>query len=294
MDHEPFIEHRFAADDGLTLYARDYRGDVLATAERPSVVCLAGLSRNSRDFHRFAMRLSCEASPPRRVVTLDYRGRGQSERDPEAAHYTVAVESRDVLTACRSLGIGKADFIGTSRGGLILHLLADIAPERLGRIVLNDIGPVIEIEGLLAIATYLGRRDAYSSWDDAVAELKSIHAAAFPILDEDDWNDMARAIFHEKNGRIAADYDFALAEPLSALTPDTPIADLWPLFGKFEQNPLMVIRGENSTILSESTVREMASMKPDMVTIVARGQGHAPLLHRADLFSAITAFLDGS
>ena len=285
-----FEERFFQADDGLQLYARDYGGTTLV----PSlpIVCLPGLSRNSRDFHQLAIALSTDPSLPRRVITLDYRGRGRSAWDPDKSHYQLPVEANDILTACAAFDIARAIFIGTSRGGLILHLLAAMRPDLLEGIIFNDIGPVIEIEGLLQIRRYLEAQAVLQSWEDAADNLKRVHGAAFPALDRLDWLDMAHAIFRQRDGQIVADFDPALIEPLKSLDRNTPLADLWPLFDGMKAIPLMTIRGENSTILSAATVRDMAARHPQMKSVTAEGQGHAPVLHRPELLSEIRAFIE--
>ncbi|MCV9997664.1 alpha/beta hydrolase [Pararhizobium sp. YC-54] len=287
-----FQERRFSASDGLQLYARDYGHDDPGTAALLPIVCLPGLSRNSRDFHLLAMQLSTHPEKPRRVVALDYRGRGLSGWDSDKSRYQLPVEAEDVLSACAALDISRAIFIGTSRGGLILHLLAAMRPALLGAVVLNDIGPVIEINGLIQIRQYLQAQPALHTWEEAIDNLKRVHGTAFPALDDADWQDMALAIFREKGGMIVADFDPALIEPLKSMDANTPVPDLWALYQGFQPMPLMVIRGENSSILSQATLVEMAKRHPGMTSVTAAGQGHAPLLHRPDVIAEITAFID--
>ncbi|WP_428428045.1 alpha/beta fold hydrolase [Pararhizobium sp.] len=287
-----FREYRFSASDGLQLYARDYGHDDLRTAAALPVVCLPGLSRNSRDFHLLATALSTHPEMPRRVIALDYRGRGFSDWDTDKSRYQLPVEAEDALTACANLDITRAIFIGTSRGGLILHLLASMRASLLAAVVLNDIGPVIEITGLLQIRQYLEAQQSLQSWEEAVENLKRVHGAAFPALEEVDWRDMADAIYRQKNGMIVADFDPALIEPLKSMNADTAVPDLWALYQGFQAIPLMVIRGENSSILSQATFAEMGQRHPGMRSVTAAGQGHAPLLHRPDMFAEITAFID--
>ncbi len=287
-----FQERRFTAADGLQLYARDYGHDDPRTQNTLPVVCLPGLSRNSRDFHLLALQLSNHPEKPRRVIAVDYRGRGFSAWDPDKSRYQLPVEAEDVLTACDALDVSRAIFIGTSRGGLILHLLAAMRPVLLAGAVLNDIGPVIEIAGLLLIRHYLQAQGALHSWDEAAENLQRVHGTAFPALGREDWKDMAEAIFRDKDGVITADFDPALIAPLESLNPDTPVPDLWALYEGFKDIPLMTIRGENSTILSRETVEEMAKRHPGMTSVIARGQGHAPLLHRAELLEDVTTFID--
>ncbi|WP_349433630.1 alpha/beta hydrolase [Pararhizobium sp. A13] len=288
-----FTERFFSASDGLQLYARDYGHDNPQTKRTLPIVCLAGLSRNSRDFHLLAEQLSTHPDRPRRVVALDYRGRGFSAWDPDKSHYQLPVEAEDVLTACAVLDVEQAIFIGTSRGGLILHLLAAMRPTLLRGVILNDIGPVIETSGLLLIRQYLEAQPVLQSWDEAVESLKRVHGDAFPALDQADWDDMAKAIFREKDGMIVADFDPALIEPLRNITGETPMADLWTLYEGLKPVPLMTIRGESSAILSPATFAEMAERHPRMRSVAAAGQGHAPLLHRPDLLAEIRGFISG-
>ncbi|MDR6757287.1 pimeloyl-ACP methyl ester carboxylesterase [Mycoplana sp. BE70] len=278
----------FPARDGLMLHARDYRRD----APGIPVICLPGLSRNARDFHQFASMISAQKEKPRRVLALDYRGRGRSDWDENKANYNLAVECEDVLTAMQVFDIARAIFIGTSRGGLILHLLAASRPELLEAVILNDIGPAIEAEGLREIATYLGRHSEPKDWNDAASILRATHGSTFPALTETDWHDMAVAIYAEKDGRLTSDFDPAIAAQLRALDLSQPLPELWPQFDAFTAKPLLAIRGEHSRLLSEATLREMARRHPAIRRCTARGQGHAPLLHKPDAFAAIADFLD--
>lgn len=281
-----FIDRTVATSDGLRLHVRDYGAD---RAGRP-VVCLPGLTRNARDFHQLALKLS-QGTAPRRVLTIDSRGRGLSDHDPDKSHYTIGVEAADVLSVLDTLKIVVADFIGTSRGGLILHLLAVSHPERLGRVVLNDIGPVLEVEGLRQIQEYLGHESAPNNFDEAAEGLRAVHGAAFPVLSPADWQDMAEAIYREIDGELRTDFDPAIADQFASADLSQPLPDLWANFAGFEGKPLMAIRGETSRLLSQETMAEMGRRHGDMVALTAAGQGHAPVLHLGHLDEAIAAFL---
>lgn len=291
MQDDGFTPRTYAGTDGLTLYARDYGSHLENTVP---IVCLPGLTRNSRDFHPLALFLLRDAENPRRVLTLDYRGRGSSARDDNKANYNLVLEAQDVLAACQAFGIERADFIGTSRGGLTLHLLAGMQPALLRRLVLNDIGPRIEAEGLKQIRQYLSRRHIPADWASAAAALKSIHGPAFPILGDNDWADMARALYAERDGIIEADFDWAIAEQLQAADLDQPLPDLWTQFDQMAPMPLLVVRGEHTALLSADTVTEMQRRHPNATLLTATGQGHAPLLHIAGIAPAIAAFLNAA
>jgi pimeloyl-ACP methyl ester carboxylesterase len=287
---ERFIENA----DGLKLYLRDYGQDRPDSADRLPVICLPGLSRNSRDFHQLAALLSSPPAlerQPRRVICLDYRGRGLSDWDNDKSRYQLPVEAADVLAVCAALDVSRAIFIGTSRGGLILHLLAAMKPELLAAVILNDIGPVIEMQGLLHIRDYLSPAPPQATWQAAAGRLKTVHGMVFPALADRDWMDMAKAIYRERNGQIRPDFDPALAEPLQARDSNTPLPDLWPLFEGLKDMPVMAIRGEHSNILSSETFREMQRRHPKLEALTAFGQGHAPILHLEPLRSEIARFI---
>jgi len=287
--HEGFEPVFFSASDGLRLHARDYRPETPSTAL--PVICLPGLTRNVRDFHGLALALSRHPEAPRRVVSVDYRGRGLSEWDRNPANYNIVVEAEDVLTAMTVLGIADAAFVGTSRGALIIHMLAAMRPGALAAAVLNDAGPAIEGAGLARIKGYLERMPQPRDWTHAVSVLKDAHGKAFPLLAEQDWREMARAIFVEKKGKIVADYDPTITRLLKDVDFNTRLPTLWPQFEGLAKVPLMTIRGENSTLLSEETVSAMAARHPGMAVVEASGQGHAPILHLDGLDTAIADFL---
>lgn len=287
-----FVEVTYISEDGLDLHARDYDPGRIATGTNLPIVCLPGLTRNCRDFHQFATLLSGDKNAPRRVIAIDYRGRGLSDWDSNSANYNLGTETRDVIAACDHLEVGRAIFVGTSRGGLILHLLAEMAPGLAAAVVLNDIGPEITVKGLTRIRDYLGSGDMPQNWREAVIALKLRHLAEFPALRETDWREMADAIYREANGKIVADFDPAIAVQTKAIDFDRPLPDLWRQYSNFADMPLMLIRGENSDLLSEATVKRMAAEHPGLITEIARGQGHAPLLHLEPTFGAIRSFIE--
>ncbi|ARM87678.1 alpha/beta hydrolase family protein [Rhizobium sp. CIAT894] len=289
-----FQERFYTSSDGLKLYACDYSPSEAATAGRLPVVCLPGLTRNTRDFHSLALLLSQDITAPRRVIALDSRGRGNSAWDENKANYNLAIEAGDVIAACQALGIERAVFIGTSRGGLILHLIAATRPDLLEAVILNDIGPVIEARGLALIRDYLngGRRPA--DWREAVDMLQENHGGSFTALSKQDWREMALALYRDVGGRPAADFDPAIAEALKSIDFSQPLPNLWEQFEKLSQLPLMLIRGENTSLLSQETVNEMARRHSNLILHAAEGQGHAPLLHLGNIPAAIRAFLASS
>jgi pimeloyl-ACP methyl ester carboxylesterase len=277
------------AGDGIRLGYRIYEPAVPSTAH--PVVCLPGLTRNARDFHEIAGLIAQDAAKPRRVIAIDYRGRGTSERADDKASYTAGQEALDLLTVLDACGIDRATFIGTSRGGLILHVLADLAPQKMSAVIFNDIGPDLAIEGLRQIQDYLRAPDMPATWPQAVATLKQVHGPAFPLLSDDDWTAFARAIYRESDGQLATDCDPAIGEAFAALDLSQPLPSLWKQFDQFSQGPMMVIRGEYSKLLTPQTVEHMREQRPALLYVPAQGQGHAPLLHLGGLPRQILDFL---
>ncbi|MBB4216799.1 alpha/beta hydrolase [Rhizobium anhuiense] len=286
-----FQERFYTSSDGLRLYARDYRPDEALTGGRLPVICLPGLTRNTRDFHRLALLLSRDRTSPRRVIALDSRGRGNSAWDENKANYNLAVEAGDVIAACAALGFERAIFIGTSRGGLILHLIAATRPALLEAVILNDIGPVIEAEGLARIRDYLNNGRQPAEWSEAADILKENHGASFTALAGEDWREMALALYRDVGGRPVADFDPAIADALKSVDFSQPLPDLWEQFESLSRLPLMLIRGENTSLLSKQTADEMARRHSGLVLHTAAKQGHAPLLHLGSIPAMIQAFL---
>ena len=158
-------EITFDAPDGLKLYARVY--EPAREVKSLPLVCLPGLTRNARDFHELALVACGTSGNAAAVISFDYRGRGLSAYDPDFTHYNIGTEAGDVIAGLGVLGIDRAVFLGTSRGGLIIHILAAIAPQLLAGVILNDIGPEIAPAGLMQISQYLSNPRMPKSWTEA-------------------------------------------------------------------------------------------------------------------------------
>ena len=277
------ISRFFTSKDGLRLHMKDWG----AASPALPVVCLPGLSRTADDFDALAARLS----PTRRVVALDYRGRGLSDRDPDWKHYDLFVENIDILTVLETAGIEAAIFVGTSRGGLHTMLMTGTRPKALRAVVLNDIGPVLEVEGLRRIQSYVGKLPRPSSWAGAVEIAKGIMGAHFTGLSEADWEAYARQTFEETEAGFAPRYDAAIMKAFAQMDLDKPIPALWPQFEALAPVPVLAIRGENSDLLSPQTLAEMARRHPNIESMTVPGQGHAPLLMDEATLVRIEAFI---
>jgi pimeloyl-ACP methyl ester carboxylesterase len=276
---------RFTSADGLSLFGRDYPADNDATP----ILCLAGLTRTSRDFEPLAHWLA----GTRRLITMDYRGRGRSAYAADPTTYRPEVELADALRLLDQLGIERANVIGTSRGGIIAMIMAAQFPQRLNRILLNDVGPVLEKAALLRIQSYLGKAALFREWADAVAGLKA-STPGFDSLSEAEWLSFAQRVFIEKDGSISHDYDLRLAEtfPTAEEIERTEASDMWPLFHALTAFPVMVLRGENSDLLSAATVARMKKRHPCLDACTVRNRGHVPFLDEPDAKGAIGAWLE--
>jgi pimeloyl-ACP methyl ester carboxylesterase len=284
------VDSRFiAAPDGLSLHVRCY--EPAAEAPRLPLLCLPGLTRNEADFEPLAIHLTADRSHPRRVFALDSRGRGRSGYDPDWRNYNPAVELADVLAVMTALGLPRAAFVGTSRGGILTMLLAAVQPGLIAGAVLNDIGPVIEATGLDRIKRYVGKIPRPHDFAEGAATLRQLFGAQFPGLGEADWLAWAHRSWRQDNAGLVARYDQALANTLADITPDQSMPDMWAQFEALPPVPLMVVRGVLSDILSAETVEAMRERRADIEVVEVPDQGHAPLLAEPDIMSRISAFL---
>jgi pimeloyl-ACP methyl ester carboxylesterase len=270
--------------DGLKLHVGHWPAP---QSSAPPILCLPGLTRNGRDFTEIAAALS-SGTEPREVFTLDARGRGLSDHDPDWRNYSIPTETQDVIDVMIALDLHHAAILATSRGGLVAMVLAAIQPGLVGSVVLNDIGPVIEREGLLRIAGYVGRTPLPNSWDDAARMVADISRNAFPAVADATWSRVARAWFNDKNGRPVPGYDANLGRSFSATDAAPPT--LWPQFDALKHARVLVIRGETSDLLSAETVRQMQARHPHCVSHVVKGEGHAPLLMDQPTIKVIQGF----
>jgi pimeloyl-ACP methyl ester carboxylesterase len=287
LEGKPWRDIFYESFDDLRLYARHYP----APDERfRSVICLPGLTRNSRDFHTLATYLSTHPEKPRNVYCLDYRGRGQSQHDPNWRNYVPYTELMDTLDFLTVQGLHRVGVVGTSRGGIIAMMMAALRPTAMGAVVLNDIGPVIETRGLARIVSYVGRMPVPRTWADAVMIMREINGRGFPEFTDAQWDQMARGVFEERRGRLVLSYDRKLARAIGTVDLSRPVPDMWPQFVALGQFPTFVLRGEHSDVLSSDTLEEMVERHPNLRAMTVPEQGHAPVLQEQEPVEAIGAF----
>jgi pimeloyl-ACP methyl ester carboxylesterase len=276
------------APDGLKLHVREW--DSRAATATP-VVCLPGLTRTGADFEILATALVSDSNTPRRVLALDSRGRGKSEYDRDPTSYNLPTELADVLAVLAALEIGRAIFVGTSRGGILAMLLGAARPTAVAGCVLNDIGPVTELAGLARIKSYVGKLPKPASDPDAADVLRKLFGSQFPKLTADDWLAFARRTFKEEGGELVPDYDVRLGLTLERIDLEQPLPTLWKEFDSLARIPMMLIRGSNSDILSTATATAMRARRASLELLTVPDQGHAPLLADADTIGRIAAFV---
>jgi pimeloyl-ACP methyl ester carboxylesterase len=278
-----FEEKYFRSRDGLALYYRDYPGD----PDKAPVLCLPGLTRNSKDFERSAAQIA----PVRRVICVDLRGRGRSQYDPNWLNYHPGMYVDDMWVLLNELKISRVVVIGTSLGGIMAMLMASMWPRQLAGVVLNDVGPELEIVGSQRIQSYVGRVQEVATWDEATRCTQEMFGSAHPDLTEERWREFAHNTFREgPDGRIRLDYDLRIAE-LLRLLPFGAMPPIWYAYTALYSIPTLAIRGELSDLLSARVFERMQREKPDLVRLSVPNHGHAPLLHEPICQDAIDTFL---
>jgi pimeloyl-ACP methyl ester carboxylesterase len=281
----------YKSSDGLSLYYRDYPADrenQEANKNELPILCLPGLTRNSKDFAAIAEHLA----PRQRVLALEFRGRGRSEYDAVSEHYVPPTYANDVIILLDHLGLDKVICLGTSLGGLVSMLLASMIPARIHAVILNDIGAAIDASGLARIASYAGQQGSVNSWAEATEQTRTTNGLAFPDRSRDWWLSFARNTFREDSDGIPVlDYDQKIGDAMRAAggLPDSEAG--WLLFGGLRKIPTLLLRGELSDILSREVTAEMQAKKSDLVVAEIAGVGHAPMLDEPDAITAIDSFL---
>ena len=276
---------RYRSPDGMNLYAKKYGPD---DAEL-SVLCMHGLTRNHKDFEPMIAAL-----PDRyRFIAVDVRGRGLSDRDPDAEHYSPVTYVGDMAALLDHLGLDRVALIGTSMGGLMSMIMMKAMPQRIRGVVLNDVGPVFEKAGLDRIAAYTSSTEPKAGWDDAARAIGEVQAGVFPDFGPEQWADFARRTYRElDDGRVALDYDPAITRTVGQVRPNllTRIA-MWRLYKGMSKVPLLLVRGETSDILSAKTAAKMIKRHPEASLVTVPRVGHAPILDEPEAVQGIRNFL---
>ena len=274
----------FTSGDGLHLFYRDF-----APLTRPSklpVLCLPGLTRNSRDFTHIAERIRQD----RRVLCADLRGRGRSQHDPVWQNYHPGTYLADIGLLLDDAGVTRCVLLGTSLGGILSMLLAAMNPGLVAGVILNDVGPEVAPEGLARIAAYVGRHAPPASWDEAVATVRATYEIGMPGLSHDEWVAHTKRSYSDVGGVPRLDMDPMIGEAVRS-APAAAAPDLWPLFAALRPVPTLALRGATSDILAVATFDRMLLEKPDLVRVEVPQRGHTPMLDEPVSVAAIDEFL---
>ena len=277
-----YLERRFLAQDGTSLYCREYGSPIHG---QPTLLCLGGLARNSKDYDRIASKCSTMGF---HVLAPDYRGRGRSDYCDNKDQYNPSTYLDDIRHLLTLSNIHEVIVLGTSLGGLLAMGMGAALPSMLRGIILNDVGPDIKPGGLARIIGYLSQNPVFKDWNEAKASIK----ATFPQVNyqnEEDWDWLTRNSCCEKSdGTIRYDWDPGIVEPLKK---GANLPDLWALFQTLGRLPVLAFRGELSDILTEETFAKMQERHNTIRAVTVPGVGHVPSLEEPVCQEALDEFL---
>ena len=249
------------------------------------LVCVHGLTRNGRDFDALAESMSAHY----RVICPDVVGRGRSSRLRDPAGYGIPQYVADMVTLIARLGVEHVDWVGTSMGGLIGMGLAAQEGTPIRRMLLNDVGPLITVDSLKRIATYVGTDPTWPTFAEALAYVKLISAPFGPLTEAQWWHLTETSVAQRSDGSWGFLYDPQIATPFKATFTDQDI-NLWPVYGQIKC-PTMVVRGAESDLLPRETWQQMGDYGPRAKLAEIPGVGHAPMFLSEDQISIVRDFL---
>ena len=278
-------ENRYwESDDEVRLHYRDYPG----RADRPPILCIPGLTRNARDYEDLAERLADEW----RVIAINLRGRGGSGYAKDPMTYVPATYVRDVQGLIAELGLDRYLIFGTSLGGIVAMLLASEGTDKMAGVLLNDVGPEIEISGLGRIRSYVGKSNTVPTWMHAARSVQEGNAGVYPNYGIEDWLAMAKRLYRlNSSNRIVLDYDMKIAEPFRVPGNEAG-PDMWAALEALKQVPTLIVRGARSDVLGEATAKKMVAALDDAKLVTVPDTGHAPALDEKPVLAAIDRLLD--
>ena len=272
--------------DGVRLHARVYAGPE-GSVNAPPILCMPGLARNARDFEALAPHVA----QYRKVIVIEFRGRGESAYAKDPMTYVPLTYVQDVVALLDELKIERFAAIGTSLGGLVAMLMAATLPGRLVGAVLNDVGPELESAGLERIRDYIGAGGSQPTWIHAARAFAELNCAVYPAYDLRDWLRLTKRTHKlTPEGRIVTDYDKQIAAPLRVPNGGDAGVDLWPAYRALAGIPLLILRGELSDILARRAGEKMAAELPGARLVEIPGVGHAPTMDEAEARAAIDAW----
>ena len=275
------------SSDGVRLHARVYAGPEGSESASP-LLCMPGLARNARDFEDLAPHIAQD----RKVIVVEFRGRGESAFAKDPMTYVPLTYVQDVVAMLGEMQIDRFAAIGTSLGGLVAMLLAAALPGRLVGAVLNDVGPELQTAGLERIRDYIGAGGSQPTWMHAARAFAELNGAIYPGYEIHDWLRLTKRTHRlTAEGRIVTDYDKQIAAPLRVPGGADAAADLWPVYRALGDVPLLILRGELSDILARSAGEKMVAELPRARLVEVPGVGHAPTMDEPEARAAIDAWV---
>jgi pimeloyl-ACP methyl ester carboxylesterase len=278
---EPFRRRRIEIAGPQTMAFLEW-GEPSAT----TLICVHGLTRCARDFDFLAPEMARHGY---RVICPDVAGRGDSSWLAEPMDYAIPTYTKHMLLLLASLELESVHWVGTSLGGLIGMAIAAMPGSPVERLVLNDVGPVLTVAALQRIAAYVGKWPPLPDMDAAVQYVRAVSAPFGPHSDAE-WRFLTEHVVRRNaDGTLRMHYDPAIAVPFNA-EPPTEDVELWALYDAI-QSPTLVLRGEQSDLLSRDTLAQMVARGPRARAVEFAGVGHAPTLIHADQIAIVRDFL---
>jgi pimeloyl-ACP methyl ester carboxylesterase len=269
------------------------------------VLCVHGISRQGLDFDTLAQRLIGADGKRCRVVSVDVAGRGMSDWLPDPALYQVPQYAADLVTllmALKGQGAQTVDWVGTSMGGLIGIAVAaqtainpqlkNLMPRKL---VLNDVGPVVQWAALQRISSYLGADKRFATEQEAMDYMWAL-STSFGTHSAEQWRALSKPMIRPDGVQFKLHYDPAISAAVKATTPEAAAqgeAMLWQLYDAIKSDTLL-IRGMDSDLISAETAKQMQARGPKAKLVQFAGVGHAPTLVQSDQTQAVEDFLFGA
>ncbi len=241
--------------------------------EKPTLLCVHGLTRTGRDFDFVAKALAADFH----VLAPDMRGRGKSEWLSDAEGYSNPAYISDLAFILQSLGVAKLHWLGTSMGGIMALMAANSAPGLIQSLIMNDIGCVIPGSGLSRIREIATIPTVFATREEGEAAIRT-RSAGFGITDAAHWQHVYAYGLEKVDAGWRFTYDPALFT--AGFSPDAPVKDieLWPLWGAVKTIPVLLLRGADSDLLSAETAQAMKAAHPNLTLVEFAGAGHAPAL----------------
>lgn len=255
------------------------------------LLCVHGITRVSGDFDILAQALS----DTYRVICPDVVGRGQSDwlRNPQL--YQIPQYVSDMVSLLARINADTVDWFGTSMGGLIGMALASLPDNPIRKLILNDVGPALNLDAIVRIGEYISQDVRFDTFDEALAYIRAISLTFGPHTDAQ-WHKLATDVLKQNaDGKWIRHYDLGLAIPVIATTPEMAAAAQTMLWNAYDaiQCPTLLVRGSDSDLLTKQAAQQMMLRGPRAKVIELAGVGHAPTFVQPDQIAIAREFLLG-